>query len=86
MASTALGSGKYYLVLRPAAHIPAHYAGLYNRFADYQRVVSREGAVLRPRTVDFCPDGESQRVDTIAQAEAQWQSAGNALPIPRRCR
>ena len=84
--STAFGTGRYFLVLKPAAHVPEEFAGLYNRFGDYQRVVALQGSVLCPRSTQFDPVSESVRVETVAAAEAMWTSHGRALPIPRRFR
>ena len=84
--STANGTGRYYLVLCTARHIPSEYAGLYNRYADYQRVVAMRGTPIRPRSMTFCPDSESMRVDSVAEAERRWADAGFTADLTMRFR
>ena len=85
-AGTLTGTGKYYLVLTPAWHVAGDYAGLYNRFLDYQRVVALRDSVMATRSTVFCPASSSMRVSTITEAEERWTNAGLELPIPRRFR
>ena len=85
-AGTWTGTGRYYLVVTPARHVAGNYAGLYNRFRDYQRVVARRGSVMAATSTVFCPASRSMRVWTIAEAEECWTNAGRELPIPSRFR
>ncbi|MCP4241719.1 MAG: hypothetical protein GY772_14260, partial [bacterium] len=81
---TPLGDGRRYLVMRPASHVDGSCTGLYNRFPDYQRVVSEAGSRLGYGAVSD-PASNSVRVESIEEAEEIWLRSGSELPVPRRC-